>query len=450
MPKRLSLFVLTPICLLMGIHSSLSAQGNNFEAGQVRVFQAVGEVIAVKIETRKSRELKRGDTVTEGHMIATGEKSSAVLLFSNGSSVSIGEKTHLNIDEFKQKPYDKSKGSFMILEEDPSESITSLMLNHGELLGSVKHLQPRSSFEVSTPLGTAGIRGTKFYVAFGIDEDTGKYVMKISNISGQVYVESATSGGMSFGGKDATKGEFDPNSMTNVQDVPEKSVITIEAGEIPLAAMLNMLYSVSEISDAEFEFPDDDFTVRNGRAYRVNNAGQHTEIGDDQLPPELREAVSKETLKAIQDATGQQGSGRLTSLNFDQIISAGQSFRMDTQGNLREVSDSQLPSSLNQGMSLESLERLIQPIIDAMRGTVVPSFKETNSFDQLTQNPNIRNLANQLQGTLGSGEPPILGGGQNNQQQQQGKNDANIPDNNQETNPNVNNIETPENVIKSP
>src|SRR5262249_46080033 len=69
----------------------------------------------------------------------------------------------LHIDKFQQAPFDEQKeGSFIRLSRDPSQSDTELDLRNGTLQGEVKQLNTaeKSVFNVKTPAGSAGIRGT--------------------------------------------------------------------------------------------------------------------------------------------------------------------------------------------------------------------------------------------------------------------------------------------------
>ncbi len=104
---------------------------------------------------------QNGVRLTEGTIVETGSGSSSVLLFSNGSTVTLSENTSINIDQFSQDPFNAEAESFANAVEEPSISRTKLRLNVGELVGEVKKLNPGSSYEIDTPVG---IRGTHYIV----------------------------------------------------------------------------------------------------------------------------------------------------------------------------------------------------------------------------------------------------------------------------------------------
>ncbi len=81
---------------------------------------------------------QNGVRLTEGTIVETGSGSSSVLLFSNGSTVTLSENTSINIDQFSQDPFNAEAESFANAVEEPSISRTKLRLNVGELVGEVK------------------------------------------------------------------------------------------------------------------------------------------------------------------------------------------------------------------------------------------------------------------------------------------------------------------------
>lgn len=135
--------------------------------------------------TGESTPLRRGDTFTDGYSVRTDEQSSALLIFSNGSSVSVRPNSTFDIEEFTQAPYDAGKGSFAQLQADPSASNTSLRLHDGTLVGEVKTLSSASRYEIHTPNGSAGIRGTKWVASVSKDEN-GNPITVFTNLTGTV------------------------------------------------------------------------------------------------------------------------------------------------------------------------------------------------------------------------------------------------------------------------
>ncbi|MDR1010293.1 MAG: FecR family protein [Opitutaceae bacterium] len=136
-------------------------------AARIIVVQVTGEVYVFTAGETYRLALRAGSLVTAGQMIATGPKASVMLAFSNGATVTIGEHALVSLDEFLQTPFGEM---FKMAEstQEPSSSQTRLDLVRGELIANVKKLNKEegSTFEVKTPLGVAGIRGTTFQIAY--------------------------------------------------------------------------------------------------------------------------------------------------------------------------------------------------------------------------------------------------------------------------------------------
>ncbi|MCR6656158.1 MAG: FecR domain-containing protein [Opitutus sp.] len=129
-----------------------------------------------------------GDEIKQNYVIQAGAGSSAVLVFSNGTSVAIAEDTMLAIDEFLQEPF---SGENVVAEAkvEPSTSTTKLNVLRGELVANVKKLNrdKGSKFEVLTPIGAAGVRGTVFRIVVRADAN-GNVTFSLATSEGEVLL----------------------------------------------------------------------------------------------------------------------------------------------------------------------------------------------------------------------------------------------------------------------
>jgi len=99
------------------------------------------------------KKLNVGMKLGQNSVIRTAPGSSVDLfLGDNGPVVRVTEDTTLGIDKLT---VDQGAGSEKIIE-------TQLDLRNGRILGNVKHLAAASKYEVKTPQGVAGIRGTRY------------------------------------------------------------------------------------------------------------------------------------------------------------------------------------------------------------------------------------------------------------------------------------------------
>jgi hypothetical protein len=110
--------------------------------------------------------IRVGQELLPGSTVRTANDSSVVLfLDQNGPLVQLTENTTLGIDELTFEP----TGVDTIVE-------TQLDLKSGRIVGIVRKLSTTSKYEVKTPTGVAGIRGTEYSIS----------------ATGQVYVLSGS------------------------------------------------------------------------------------------------------------------------------------------------------------------------------------------------------------------------------------------------------------------
>lgn len=169
--------------------SSAGAQSTS-QPGQIKAAKVTGTVTAIK--DGATITVESGTELSQGYTVTTGKNSSVVLVFSNGATLNLAGETSLAIDEFTQDPFaDEIAVSKMTAE--PSTSRTKLNLSRGELVGNVKKLNydAGSSFNIQTPVGAAGIRGTTFRIVFRPD-GTGKAFFSLTTVEGNVVLASGT------------------------------------------------------------------------------------------------------------------------------------------------------------------------------------------------------------------------------------------------------------------
>ncbi|MFP4203805.1 MAG: FecR domain-containing protein, partial [Opitutales bacterium] len=190
--------------VLLTLVPFIGAVANAAELASAKVLEVKGSVTYHAQGSEKP--LKQGMIIKEGADLTTAPLSNAKLAFSNGSILTIQENSSLSFDELSQKSFNGNK-TYEELEADPSESQTRLQLNYGKVRGETKKLRDESNFEVSSPLGTAAIRGTIFSVLVGYNAERGEYSFQVTNENGEVYVISRYSGALDFGrGNVASKG----------------------------------------------------------------------------------------------------------------------------------------------------------------------------------------------------------------------------------------------------
>ena len=130
-------------------------------------------------ESDSKKLVKVGDILSVGSKIKISSDSEMTLLFSSGTIARLGENSIFSISEFLQKDFERSGKKVSELSQEVSPSTLLLNLNIGDLIVNVKKLNKKSSLEVRTDLGVAGIRGTSFQLF--VSED----MSKLSVLSGR-------------------------------------------------------------------------------------------------------------------------------------------------------------------------------------------------------------------------------------------------------------------------
>ena len=83
-------------------------------------------------------------------------------LLSNGTLLTLTENTRMKVSSFEQAPFTDDGRKLADLPGEPSQSKVTLDLDFGSLVVKTKKLNKGSSFDINSPVGVAGIRGTEF------------------------------------------------------------------------------------------------------------------------------------------------------------------------------------------------------------------------------------------------------------------------------------------------
>ena len=216
---RLSLLAVFAIVL-----SSLSATAQ--QLATAKVINVTGTVTKY-LANGALEPLAPGDLLREGDAVSVTALSSADLVFSNGSELTIEENTSVNFATMKQQAFSGSQ-RFEALQADPSTSQTVLELNYGKLSGHVKKLRSDSRFEVETPLGTAAVRGTRFKVSLMFNTERQEFLLLVKNSDGAVDIRSKYVGSVEYGsGNIGDKGYKSGLEEEKSEEIPAQHTIIV-------------------------------------------------------------------------------------------------------------------------------------------------------------------------------------------------------------------------------
>ena len=169
--KMKNSLIFTLLGVLLGSLSATRSFGQEdgaFERGGI-ILASVKEQVTIldpQGNPLAAEKVKAGALLTDGHSVETGEGAEAMLLFSNGTVVTVEENTKIKIDSFLQEPFEPGDKKLEDLKEEPSASTGLINLDVGSLVVQTKKLNKKSNFDITSPLGTAGIRGTQFGIGF--------------------------------------------------------------------------------------------------------------------------------------------------------------------------------------------------------------------------------------------------------------------------------------------
>ncbi len=196
-------------------------------AGAIKAVRVQGEVSKLT-KDGQSVALTEGARLTESDTVVTGRSSSVVLVFMNGSTIRLAPESKLSIDEFKMDPLD-SAIKVSELTAEPSKSKTELNLSYGELVGEVKTLNKAagSTYNIKTPVGAAGIRGTTFRIVFQPTGDGKAFTFTLSTAEGVVLFTGTVAG------------------TGNPVDVPQNQEVVVTANVDPNTGVITVSAPVS-------------------------------------------------------------------------------------------------------------------------------------------------------------------------------------------------------------
>ena len=161
--------LLLPVFLLgMLLNPAIAQQAEPQEVsdpkGAIIIASLEGQVTVTNNTTGQAlpaAQVAVGKLLFDGHTVKTAKGAKVVLLFSTGTITTLKEESALNIKKFTQAKFDpKASGRLSDRDDEPSPSETLIDLSVGDMVVDVKKLKKESSFNIDSPVGTAGIRGT--------------------------------------------------------------------------------------------------------------------------------------------------------------------------------------------------------------------------------------------------------------------------------------------------
>lgn len=114
---------------------------------------------SVTAERAPAVDLAKGDAILDDDTIATGDASRAQLLMIDGAKIAIRPNSIVRIDE-----YAYAESATTVVSQSDNKSVMSLVKGGFRTITGAVGKENRSDYEVRTPVGVLGIRGTDFAV----------------------------------------------------------------------------------------------------------------------------------------------------------------------------------------------------------------------------------------------------------------------------------------------
>ena len=143
----------------------LYGQRGKSEKGAFILISSEGEVNYLKQDGEGAPVVAVGSPIPASYSIETGPAGKLVGLLSNGTLLTLTENTRMKVSTFEQTPFVDDGRKLADLPGEPSQSKVTLDLDFGSLVVKTKKLSKGSSFDINSPVGVAGIRGTEFQMA---------------------------------------------------------------------------------------------------------------------------------------------------------------------------------------------------------------------------------------------------------------------------------------------
>ena len=197
-----------------------------------------------------------GKKIDSQSIIKTEKNGTLGLLFSNGTLITIKPGSRFFIREYSQQIISaENLPEPSKLEEEPSQSKLLAHLDFGELIVKVPKLKKGSTMNLTSPLGTAGIRGTMFQMMAVRNEITGDIMGGVNLISGDIDftdtngVQTGLFSGQSIQLATSRLGETRATETGGLVNLSKKFGASLTEDVVPQP--IDMLFTLSDLDGEE-------------------------------------------------------------------------------------------------------------------------------------------------------------------------------------------------------
>jgi len=243
--------------LLAVISFSPFAWGQEMRKGAFILISTAGDVNYLDEQGLEANPVAVGKPIPSTYSVETGQGGKLVGLLSNGTLLTLVENTKMKIGTFQQEPFEAGDKKLADLSGEPSTSNVSVDLDFGALVVKTKKLSKGSVFNINSPVGVAGIRGTEFQMASqpgqGVQLDVTESTVAFAPPGGGPPVDVSQGGGLSVSPSGVpTQRPVNPSVAQNIQSTNQaatEATNDVSLGEV--TAAMDQASAESESSEEQ-------------------------------------------------------------------------------------------------------------------------------------------------------------------------------------------------------
>jgi hypothetical protein len=249
-----------------------------------------------------------GSIIPKSYVIETGADGQLVGLLSNGTLLTLTENTRMRVSNFKQEPFEDDGRKLSDLPGEPSQSEVMLDLDFGSLVVKTKKLNKGSSFDINSPVGVAGIRGTEFQMASnpgqGVQLDVTESTVAFTPPGGGQAIPVSQGGGLSVSASGvATQRPVNPVVATKIESTNQaatEATQDISLGEVAVAVEQSSAQEQSSESEGGGESSEE--------SSESEESASEESTSEESTTEESQEAVETEEAPVEEDSGGDVGA----------------------------------------------------------------------------------------------------------------------------------------------
>ena len=249
-----------------------------------------------------------GSIIPKSYAIETGADGQLVGLLSNGTLLTLTENTRMRVSNFKQEPFEDDGRKLSDLPGEPSQSEVMLDLDFGSLVVKTKKLNKGSSFDINSPVGVAGIRGTEFQMASnpgqGVQLDVTESTVAFTPPGGGQAIPVSQGGGLSVSASGvATQRPVNPVVATKIESTNQaatEATQDVSLGEVAVAVEQSSAQEQSSESEGGGESSEE--------SSESEESASEESTSEESTTEESQEAVETEEAPMEEDSGGDVGA----------------------------------------------------------------------------------------------------------------------------------------------